>query len=190
MYIRELPNPTVEEYLAGERDGEVRHDYINGCIYAMTGASARHNLIAGNIFSSLHSKAQKTVCKVFMADMKVRITEWNAFYYPDVMLCCDPQDKEDYYRERPCMIIEVSSPGTVGVDRREKLAAYQTLSSLEEYLLIDQDRQAVEVYRRKAEKWILEELNESDELRIECLDFGISVADIYSGIEVNGGLAS
>lgn len=184
MRIIELPNLTVEEYLAGEQDGDVRHDYIDGRIYAMTGASAKHNLIAGNLFSALHSKARTQLRQVFMADMKVHISEWNAFYYPAVMLCCDQNDNEDYFREHPCLIIEVLSPATSGVDRREKLAAYQTLASLKEYVLVEQDKPSIEIYRRKENAWTLEELNADDELSIECLTFAIPVKEIYEGLDL------
>lgn len=184
MRTIELPNLTVEEYLAGEQDGDTRHDYIGGRIYAMTGASAKHNLLAGNIFSALHSKARSESCQVFMADMKVHIPEWNAFYYPDVMLCCDQNDNEDYFREYPCLIIEVLSPATAGVDRREKLAAYQTLASLKEYVLVEQDKPSLEVYRRKQNAWMLEELNTHDELQVECLNFAVPVKEIYEGVDL------
>jgi Uma2 family endonuclease len=182
MRIKELPNLTIEAYLAGEQDGEVRHEYVDGRIYAMTGASARHNLLAGNIFSSLHGKARAPGCQVFMADMKVHIAQWNAFYYPDVMLCCDQNDKEDYFREHPCLIVEVLSPATAGIDRREKLAAYQTLASLKEYVVIEQERVAVEVYRRTQDAWVLEELDIDDVLHFECLNFDFEIRELYEGV--------
>ncbi|MBU0499443.1 MAG: Uma2 family endonuclease [Gammaproteobacteria bacterium] len=185
MKTRLLPHPTVEEYLAGEQDGEVRHDYIDGCIYAMTGASAKHNRISLNTASLLLQRARSVPCEVFMADMKVHIRDWNAFYYPDVMVCCDPADDAAYYRERPCLIVEVLSPGTAGVDRREKLASYRRLASLKEYILVEQERRAVEVYRREAGHWKFDELGPGDELWIDCLDMRIPVRELYEGIEIN-----
>jgi len=182
MRIKELPHLTIEAYLAGEQDAEVRHEYVDGRTYAMTGASARHNLLAGNIFSVLHSKARAHGCQVFMADMKVHIPQWHAFYYPDVMLCCDQNDNEEYYREHPCLIVEVVSPATAGIDRREKLAAYQTLASLKEYMVMEQETVAVEVYRRKQDAWVLEELDRDDVLHFGCLNLDIKTRDLYEGI--------
>ncbi len=186
MKVKLLPNLTVKEYLVWERDGEVRHDYIDGRTYAMTGGSANHNKLSLRIASILLQMVRDKPCEVFINDMKIRIKEWNAFYYPDAMLCCDPDDNDNYFRTSPCLIIEVLSPGTAGIDRREKLAAYQTLRSLQEYVLIEQDKIALEIYRRTGNTWTLEELNEEDRLRLECLDTVIPVPDIYEGVIAPG----
>ncbi len=116
---------TVEEYLAGEQDGEVRHEYVAGHVYAMTGASARHALIVGAVFAVLLPRVRELGCQLFTNDMKVHIRSGGDefFYYPDLLLSCDPDGRAEYYREKPCLLVEVLSEATERIDRREKLYA-------------------------------------------------------------------
>jgi Uma2 family endonuclease len=184
MKVIEHPCISIEDYLAYEKDGQIRHEYVDGYIYAMTGASATHNRIALNCASGLLERAGDQGCEVFISDMKLSITVWNCFYYPDVMICCDKQDDDDYSRQNPCLIVEVLSPSTVGIDRREKLKAYQQLPSLLDYVLIDQEQQMIEVYRRREDHWIKEELTSDDELYIQCVDEHLPVSQLYTGIQL------
>jgi Uma2 family endonuclease len=142
---------SAEDYLRGELHSEVRHEFIDGQIYAMVGASRRHGLIALNLASLLRPRLRGTPCQLFVADMKVRlrIAGEEVFYYPDLVLSCDPEDREDYFVSRPCLIIEVLSEATERIDRREKMLAYQTIPTFNEYLLVAQDLPRVEVYRRR-----------------------------------------
>jgi len=139
----------VEDYLHGEQVSDVRHEYVDGQVFAMVGASDRHGIIAVNL-GGLLSQRLPDRCQVFISDMKVRIraAEQEIFYYPDVLVSCDAADRETYYRTRPCLVAEVLSPATERVDRFEKLFSYRTLESLEEYLLVTQDYRQVEVFRR------------------------------------------
>lgn len=142
-----------EEYLNGEADGAVRHEYVNGHVYAMAGASDRHNLITLNAGSHLNTRLPDE-CQVFVSDMKVRI-ETRAdlvFYYPDVMVCCDDTDRAAYHRDRPVLIIEVISPATERQDRFEKFLFYQQIPSLREYLLLSQEFPEATLFRR-SEAW-------------------------------------
>nr|VFK02024.1 MAG: Putative restriction endonuclease [Candidatus Kentron sp. LFY] len=132
---------SIPDYLNGEADGSIRHEYIDGQVYAMAGGSARHNLIAVNVGSLLDTRLPET-CEVFVADMKVRIhrIDDSRFYYPDVMACCREEDKEAYYRESPCLIIEVLSdaterPDRLEIHRFEKFQAYRRIETLQEYLI-------------------------------------------------------
>lgn len=103
---------SIEDYLAGEADGEQRHDFIGGRVYAMTGASRRHGLIASALAYAMTPAARNKGCQLFVADMKVRvdIADTTSFYYPDLLLSCEPQDRETYYSKAPCLIVEVLSP--------------------------------------------------------------------------------
>ena len=103
---------TEEEYLENERIGEVRHEYLGGLVYAMAGASATHNLIALTLATRLRAHLRGKGCQVFISDMKVKIAAIDIFYYPDVMVTCDPADNADYFRTSPVLIIEVASPTT------------------------------------------------------------------------------
>lgn len=176
---------SLQDYLTGEQQTEIRHEYINGTTHAMGGASAAHNLIAGNVFAVLHAAARNTLCQVFMADMKVylKIADEDVFYYPDLLVSCDPEDNQDYYRTRPCLIVEVLSPTTERIDRREKFMAYTSLSSLQEYILIAQDRQAVMVFRRK-NSWKPEMLQSGEQFSSDCLEYTLPLTEVYNRVEL------
>jgi Uma2 family endonuclease len=176
---------TVAEYLESEKAGSVRHEYLAGQVYAMAGASAAHNLLAGNLFARLRNHLRGGPCQVFISDMKVRIEAADTFYYPDVLVTCDPQDEDDYFKTRPSLIVEVISPSTAVIDRREKLLAYQKLESLREYVLIAQDEMKVEVYRRDAGgHWWLETLVREDELRLESVGLSIAMSEVYEDVRL------
>lgn len=176
---------TVAEYLESEKAGAVRHEYLAGQVYAMAGASATHNLLAGNLFSRLRGHLRGRDCQVFISDMKVRIEAIDTFYYPDVVVTCDPQDQDEYFKTQPCLIVEVISPSTAIIDRREKLLAYQKLTSLREYVLVAQDEMKVEVYRRdQGGHWWLETIGLEDELRLESVDLKMPMSEVYEDVRL------
>lgn len=173
---------TTEEYLEGERTSEVRHEFLFGRVYAMTGASDDHNRIAGNIFVELSNKLRGHRCEAFINDMKVRIRQPNSdlFYYPDVRVACDPADNAKFYRERPAVIFEVLSPETERIDQREKAMAYHQIPSVQIYLLVDQDKPRVTLMRRAESGWQMEVLEgRTAVLRIEALNVEIPFEHIY-----------
>lgn len=171
---------SVAEYLAGEKDSPVRHEYVHGQVYAMAGASDRHNLIAGTVYSRLLDHTARGPCQTFVSDMKVMVDS-SLYYYPDVVVSCDPPGGDPYFRTQPVLIIEVTSPNTHRTDYQEKLAAYKRIPSLREYVLIAQDQVLVEIFRRDAgDRWTVEELTEPDQqLRFESVGLSMSLADVY-----------
>lgn len=173
---------TVDAYLAGEDGGDIRHEYIAGQVYAMTGASRHHGLITLNIAVALRPRVRGTGCQLFANDMKLRLRFGgdDIFYYPDLLLSCDPGDREIYYCSRPCMIVEVLSESTERIDRREKLFAYQTLASLQEYLLVSQDRREVQIHRR-ARDWAPEIVTEGS-VRLDCLGCDLALVTVYEDV--------
>ena len=183
-----------EDYIAGELTSEVRHEYYAGEVVAMdaeptgmAGASLAHNVIAGNIFADLHVKLRGKQCQPFINDMKAHIRkkqdEW--FYYPDVMVNCDPAGQQPYYCDTPSVIVEVMSPATERIDRREKLMAYELIPSLHTYVLVAQDRREVTIHRRVGEDWTTERLPESgDVLRIPEIEFEMTLDAIYARVGV------
>lgn len=180
-------NPFIaaEDYLHGEQQGEIRHEYVAGLVFAMAGAGERHNRIAGNFFFHLRSVTRGKPCGVFISDMKVRVEQREAYYYPDVLLTCDPRDGESLYKTHPCLIVEVLSPATETTDRREKLAAYRTLPALRYYLLAEQEQRRVEVFRRGEDgEWRQEILSEEGKIEIECgaLRATLTLEDIYEDV--------
>jgi Uma2 family endonuclease len=183
----EYPYVSVEEYLEGERHSQLRHEYVEGRVYAMAGASDDHNRIAGNIFSFLHSALRGKPCEPFISDMKAKIPPQlaSAFYYPDVLVACDPTDKEKYYRERPVVVVEVLSPDTRRTDEGEKALAYRLVSSVQVYLLVEQDRLRIIVLHRADNDWRREVLEDpTATLKLECLGVEIPMERIYERTRV------
>ena len=148
-----VPRPqfvTVADYLRGEEDAEVRHEYSGGRVYAMAGAKTRHNRVAGNAFASLHGKLRGQPCEPFNSHMKVRVLlpRETRFYYPDAMVVCDPDGPDSVFQQRPVVVIEVLSESTRRVDEGEKLEAYLQIPTLRVYLLAESNEPSVTVYRR------------------------------------------
>ena len=174
------------EYLAKESRSTIKHEYVDGELYAMAGASRRHNLLVTNLIRRAgNAAAERGHCQVFGSDMKVHVEARNSFYYPDLSACCDPNDRDQRYITRPCLIVEVLSPATASVDRREKRLSYATLASLVEYVIVDQDRLRVDVYAGQGVPWVARILNEPDDtLELSCLALRLKLRDIYEGVEL------
>ena len=170
---------SVEDYLAGEKESQVRHEYVDGQVYAMAGASDRHNRIAGNIFARLSDHLAEGPCEPFISDMKIRASA-RLFYYPDVVVTCEAGG-DRYTKTQPVLIVEVLSPSTERIDRYEKLLAYRQVPSLQEYVLMAQERMLVEIYRRSSdEEWEHEILTEpEDGLALKSVGLSLSLAQIY-----------
>lgn len=180
------PTLGIDDYIAGERLSDIRHEYIDGQVYAMAGTGAKHNRIAGNIFYHLRTVTRGgSDCGVYISDMKVRIESGNRFYYPDVVVACDPSDDAEYFKRRPCLLVEVLSPSTEATDRREKWLAYRDLPSLRYYLLIASEEQIVEAYSRlDSGDWTHRLVTADAPLAIECegLRLTLNLQDIYEDI--------
>jgi Uma2 family endonuclease len=177
-----------EEYLKLEELSQIKHEYIQGEIYAMAGASDAHVTVAGNLFALLRNHVRSSGCRVYMSDMKARIESKNIYYYPDVMVTCDERDKAfKSFKKYPCLIIEVLSDGTEGFDRGDKFADYQELETLQEYVLISQKRQRVECFRRNAEGlWVLQSYTQGSEVYLASVDFRASMDAIYEDVVFGG----
>ena len=177
----------VEEYLEGALRSELRHEYLDGQVFAMAGAGERHGRITLNLAFHLRVAARGGPCGVFINDMKARIDSRNIFYYPDVMLVCDSADDEEYFKRRPCLIAEVASPSTWMTDRREKLFAYRDLPSLHYYLLISTERREVEYFIRDADgAWATARLEEGEVLAVACEGYRaeLRLADLYEDVRL------
>ena len=139
---------SVEEYLAQEERARLKHEYLDGRVFAMSGVTRQHNTIAGNIFSALRSHLKDSPCQAFIAEVKVRVETANSLYYPDVMVACDKGHGSDQYTAEPVLLVEVLSKSTAATDRREKVTAYRQIPTLKEYLIVSQQRKQVELHRR------------------------------------------
>lgn len=179
------PYLTPDEYLQMEDMGNIKHEYIDGQLYAMAGASDPHITIAGNLFALLRSHVRGSGCRVYIADMKARIESLNRFYYPDVMVTCDPRDQEtSTYKRFPCLIVEVLSDSTEAFDRGDKFVDYQELESLREYVLFNTKRQRVECFRRNEQGlWVLQSYTpQQTSLRLDSVDFEGTLEALYEDV--------
>ncbi len=165
-----------------EEAASSRHEYVAGIIHDHAGASRQHNLIAGNIFARLWIATRGTLCRVYQNDMKLRADE-DVFYYPDVMVACGPEGDDPLYEEAPCLIVEVASPSTESIDRREKVAAYRRIPTLKAYLIVAQDSRRVERHwRDESGEWFQGEAIEDNVIPIPCPETRLSLDDIYEGL--------
>ncbi len=173
-----------EEYLKGENSSEVKHEYDNGYIVAMVGASRNHNLIALTLASAIKQHTKGTPCRTYISDMKVRIqTQSNdLFYYPDVMVSCDEKPSSEYYEEKPVLIIEVLSPSTETRDKLEKLTAYSSISSLVEYLTVAQDKAEINHYSMSEGSVFMTQYQDDDLITLSSINLTLSVKDIYADV--------
>lgn len=174
---------SVEAYLLAERDADVKHEYIDGYIYAMAGASDIHNTIAGNTFATLFNyiKANQLPCKPYMSDMKLKTAK--RVFYPDIMVVCNNQDNEDnYYKTSPKLIIEVLSKSTRKTDKTLKRLCYQNIASLEEYAVIEQDICEIEVFRKK-DNWQSTYYYLGDDIIFDSLQLSVAVVDLYYQVD-------
>lgn len=185
MFARQ-PDLTYEEYLAYEQASPTKHEFMNGQAFAMAGASEDHNVIASNLVACIRPRLRGSACRVFSSDMKLTIASAdNATYYPDVMVVCDRSDSNPYVKQKPCLLIEVLSPSTALLDRREKLFNYQKLESLQEYVLVSQSEVKVELYRRDRDGgWLVQCLGVGDSLDLRSIDFAIALSEIYEDVEL------
>lgn len=171
---------SVDDYLRLEERGEDRHEYVNGVVYAMVGGTARHNMIASAISSALREHLKDKPYTVFMSDMKVQVGD--IFYYPDVMAVCEQVDPDSLYQTQPALLIEVLSNSTESKDRLEKLVAYQSIPSVKEYVLIAQDKVAIDIYRRYKDGWQLESLSYGNIVSLESLNYKAEAEAFYEDV--------
>ena len=174
---------SVDDYLLGEQQTDIKHEYLDGQVVAMGGASRAHGLLVMSLSALLLPAARQKHCQLFAADMKLRLDHDGAsyFYYPDLVLSCDPADRDPLFVRTPCLLVEVLSPSTERIDTREKLLAYRLLPSLREYLLLRQDRVQADLYQMGDEgRWQhLVYTQADDTLALHCLDVAVRLRDVY-----------
>jgi Uma2 family endonuclease len=173
---------TVDEYLEGEQHTDVRHEYFDGRVFSMAGATIMHDLIAGNLFAALHNHLKRGPWKAFMFNTKVhlQVLTKDLFYYPDVMVACEPLDNPRLFREKPNLIIEVLSEDE-NKDLVEKYFAYQRIASLEEYVVVGQNplEPEIRIFRR-SEGWEPGEMRREGEFTLRSVSLIPKVSDVYS----------
>ncbi len=180
---RKFTRISAADYLAAENDGSWRHEFVNGVVYAMAGASDRHNLIRGRLAAVLLGHVPQH-CRVFSAEMKLRIksNDDERYYYPDIFVACDPGDRERYSRDSAVLVVEVLSPTTERIDRTEKFEAYKRIPSLSEYGLLAQDAIELELFRRRTDRQ-REFYQRDNTVTLESVGLTLSVSQLYRDIE-------
>jgi Uma2 family endonuclease len=175
-----LKNESFSEadYLNWEQSQSTKHEYAGGQVFAMAGASKRHNTISLNVGIAFRQKAKD--CTTFLADVKLKGDK--VYYYPDVMLSYEPTT-DSHIETQPCLVVEVLSDSTWQIDRVEKLHNYCKLASLQAYVLIEQDRQRVDVYRRHQNQWWYETYEAGGVIELPCLQTPLNLTEIYAGIK-------
>ncbi len=180
---------TPGEYLAFEHKAITKHEYLSGEIVAMSGASNAHNLITGDIFAELHGQLKGGRCLVYTGDMRVKTSATISYFYPDITVVCDKprfEDRTFYTLLNPIVVVEVLSPSTEAYDRGEKFAHYQQLASLQEYVLVSQDKVHVEHYLCQGSQWALTEFQELDDvMRLVSIACELRLRDIYSRVDLS-----
>lgn len=190
MFIETLPGKIeFDQYLEDERSRQIRHEYVAGHIYAMSGASKHHNDITLNIAFAARTHCRGQGCRIFAENVLVKLN-WlpkPVSYYPDVMVCCDPEDKaNEYYCERPCLLVEVLSDSTARIDQQEKLRAYTQIPSLHAYLIVAQQAMHVTLHRRDSSWEPLILTQPADSVTLDCGaghgPLTLTLAQIYESV--------
>jgi Uma2 family endonuclease len=178
---------TPEEYLLFEEHSPTKHEYVDGRVFAMTGATEAHNIICMNLATKIHSRLKGTGCRAYANVMKVRVEAANSFYYPDIMVTCEPIEAASVFKCAPRLIIEVLSRSTSRIDRTEKLVAYRQLDSLSEYVIVHQKKMLVEKYSKRSDGvWELTSLKKGDKLSLKSIPgkpLNIALSDIYESLD-------
>jgi Uma2 family endonuclease len=185
MIATSHPAPmSVEAYLAWEPQQETRYEYVHGEVFAMTGGTIPHNDIAINLLTILLSQVRTQGCRLNMADVKLQIDESGLYYYPDLIVSCDPRDRNARkFIQFPKLIVEVLSPGTADKDRGDKFRDYQSIPTLQDYLLIDSEKISAECYRRsEGRMWLYYPYTSGDTIALESLGISLAIEQLYAGI--------
>jgi Uma2 family endonuclease len=188
MATAALTRYTPEEYLALERNAEFKSEFIDGRIVAMTGASIPHNAIVSSLHGALYSRLREGPCQLFVSDLRVQVADGQRYTYPDVVAVCEPPKTVDEVRDtltNPALIVEVLSPSTEAYDRGEKFEHYRTIETLQEHVLVAQDRVSVERFARQGKFWVLATFTSLDE-EVELTSVGctIPLREIYEKVDL------
>lgn len=179
---------SIEDYLAAERRAETKSEYLDGEVFAMSGASREHNLIAVNVTASVHGQLKGRACEIYAGDMRVHVPATGLYTYPDVTVVCGEPRFEDGEEVdtllNPTLLIEVLSPTTEGYDRGKKFAHYRTLESFREYVLVAQEEVRVELFTRREDgHWLLSEASRIEEtLLLASIGCELRLADVYDRV--------
>lgn len=175
---------TAEEYLEWEAKQEFRHEYVDGEIIAMTGGSLPHNDIALNFYTALRPHVRQRGYRVNVSNAKVQARKNSRYFYPDVVISCYPDDlKSREFIQQPKAIVEVLSPSTANYDRTKKLKYYRQIPSLQEYVLVESEEIAVEVFQRgEGKMWLYYKYEAGEIISLASIEFECAIELLYEGV--------
>jgi Uma2 family endonuclease len=175
---------TAEEYLEWEAKQEFRYEYVDGEILAMTGGSIPHTKIYLNLYRALYPHLRHRGCEAYVSDVKVQASKNNRYFYPDLVVTCEPDDlKSRDFIEHPKVIVEVVSPSTASYDRGDKFKYYRQIPSLQEYVLVDSEAISVEVYQRgEGKMWHYYEYANEEAIALKSIEFECPIELLYEGV--------
>jgi Uma2 family endonuclease len=190
MLAQEKNEMTPEEYLAIERDSDIKSEYFGGEIFAMAGASREHNKISTNIVRVLGNQLLEKPCSIFASDMKVKMKEIKKYTYPDIVVVCGNEEYDDEYNDiliNPIVIIEILSDSTEAYDRGDKFSHYQFISTFSEYILVSQYIRKIEKFlRQKNDTWIYSKYEKAEDIvSIESIKCNLPVHEVYREVKLS-----
>jgi Uma2 family endonuclease len=176
---------TGAEFLAWEAVQTGRHEFVNGEVFAMSGAEDRHVTVTGNLYIALRQHLAGTPCRTLMVDMKLHVAAANSYFYPDVMVTCSAADQASpLVKSEPILLAEVLSPSTAAYDRGEKFAQYRRIPSLQEFVLIDLDTRRTDVYRKGTDgMWVLHPFDAGQTVHFASVKLDISAPALFAEVE-------
>jgi Uma2 family endonuclease len=186
---------TPDEFLAWELEQIERHDFVDGEVYAMSGAGEAHVTVTGNVWAALRDRVRSSGCRTFITDMKLKVEATGNFFYPDVFVTHSEADRADpLIKREPTLIVEVLSKSTAAYDRGDKFANYRQIPTLKEYALIDPDRRIADVFRLGQDGlWVLHPLtlqNATDTLNFASVNIALTAAEVFADVDVDGANAA
>ncbi|MTJ47959.1 Uma2 family endonuclease [Dolichospermum sp. UHCC 0259] len=179
-----FPKLTPEEYFVWEEKQLLRHEYLNGELYAMSGGTQNHGRIASNIIFIVKGHLRGSGCQVGNSDCRVNIVETKDYVYPDVSVTCDERDRTAIQAiQYPCLIIEVLSPSTASYDRGDKFRLYRRNPSLQDYVLVDAEKIAIDLYRKNDRgNWEIFNYQSGDNIELRSIDLSFPIESVYEDI--------
>ena len=186
------PQPVfdAQAYLAWEAEQSTKHEYHDGEVFAMAGASDAHVTVAGNVYMALRNHLRGSPCSVFISDMKLRVEEDNAFFYPDVFVTCADSDRgQSHSKSAPVLVVEVLSPATSAYDRGAKFAAYRKLPTQRENALIHPERQSLDMFRREGDskRWVLHPIEAGGHVEWASVGLQVPLEALYEDVPITTG---
>lgn len=185
-YALKQQRMTAAQFLAWDKTQTIKHEFVQGEVFAMAGGEDRNNTVALNLVVALHQHLRGTPCRVYASDVKLRVDAADCYFYPDLMVTCSQTDSGDRLVKRePVLVVEVLSSGTAAYDRGDKFACYRMLPQLREYLLVDIAARRCDLFRKQAPDglWVLHPTDEKQALHLASVDLTMAPEALWADLD-------